>query len=291
MKHYRVVTTFIFLSLIIGNYSYCQTGLHNSPRLLGVGPNLVYLNLDGDTLSTIKFNTPIKHLINLDESQLSVQTNTASHLVAIVRHQLVLLESRTPDVEPKATNWFLLFNESKQLFLNYSGPTLFLEYTKSKTQAKPGRLWQPLEYTTDLENVPLKNFVFDIQNQLLLFSIPGSQSYVSVSFKTNDIKTSYIQNQNSVPEACCANWFYDAEKKQVVLFLKNGSKRNEYHAFAFKNGIPKADKKVGQSYYHTKDWYELGLYKGKFDILPEYIAGDNLFKNGKKIARLDSQSN
>lgn len=292
MKYFRVNIFFSIFGLIVAHHCYSQTSRQEEQdgTLSFVGSKLTYISDHGDTLSSIQFKSEIKHFIRFNKSQLSVQTTTSSHLISIVQDQLVLDESRTPDVEPNTPNWFLLFNGSKQLFLDYSGPTFLLEYSKSKSQAKPGRIWHPLEYISDSTEIDHKNVVFDIENQILFFSFPGTQSFVSVSFKTDHVQTNYIQNENSVPEACCANWFYDAVKKQVILFLKNGRKRNEYHAFAFQNGIPKADKKVGMSYYHTKDWYELGLYRGKFNSLPEYIEGNNLFKNEKKYGRLDLQA-
>lgn len=294
MKYFKVLVILFFTSLMSLLHSYAQINKDDLPdtRLSFSGRQLTCIGVNGDSLSSIRFESEITHLIAINESQLSVQTKKATHLISTAQHQLKIEESRTPDVEPDTNNWFLFFKGDKQLLLDYSGPTFRLEYKKSRSpKSKPIRIWYPLEYTSDLTESGLKNVVFDRENQLLLFSVPGTQSFVSVSFKTDAVGTNYIQNQNSVPDACCANWFYDAVKNQVILFLKNGEKRNEYHAFAFQNGIPKADKKVGQSYYHTKDWYELGLYRGKFRSLPELIKDDNLFKNGVKYDRLNSKLN
>jgi hypothetical protein len=249
---------------------------------------LYHLGANAKILSYLRFDSDIKHIIKLNESQFSVQTNISSNLVSLREHDLVLEESRIPDLQPNASQWLYLFIGDKQLFLDHTTSTLQIEYNTKLSDTS--RVWSPLEYKDFIKNKTSKNFVFDIENQLLLYSIPGTQSYVFASFKNYGLTTSYIQNENSVPDACCANWFYDEFKKQVILFLRNGTQTNEYHAFAFEDGIPKPDKKVGQMYFHTKDWYQLGLYRGKFSSIPEYIEGDNLFKNEKKYGRLDLQA-
>ena len=288
----KSIVTFILFGLVIFFVSPAQTSQQPGQEAVldYSGHTLIYLGMDGDTLSTMEFNSEIKYLIKLSDTQISVQTIKSSNLISILSNRLVLSESITPKLESDESDWFLLFNENKQFLLEYAEVTFRLEYHKSRsTKVKPVRIWHPLEATTNSTSHRLKNFIFDMENQRLFFSFPKTQSFVSVSFKSDSVQTNYVQNQNSVPKACCASWFYDDVKKQVVLFIKNGSKRNEYHAFAFKNGIPQADKKVGNSYYHTKDWYELGLYRGKFDSLPDQIMGDALFKDGSKYAQLESR--
>ena len=150
-------------------------------------------------------------------------------------------------------------------------------------------MWIPLDYIDKSTITDESYMVFDSKNNLLLFSVPGTQNFVSASFETDRINTNYIQNQNSVPNPCCSSWYFDEVEAQVILMLKERN-LGKFHAFAFNDGIPKPDLRKGQSYYHSKDWYELGHFRGIFSQNPDSIQGNYLYKKGIKYDSLQLPS-
>lgn len=238
------------------------------------------------TRSQIRFHNPVIHFTRKGEATFAVQTKESYLDVEIDEQSILTRDSfQLPSISNEYSQVFHFgYQEQSVRVKIHHDNTYAFKYKKSTTDSV---FIHSKLYLIDNVKPDGFNMSFDNKLKILYLQLPSSNQYLVIDFNARYFQFNFLENQNDVQNPREGLWFYDESEQVTYLFIKEGNRKGLYHAFKFKDGIPKPDKRNGQTLFHSKDWYDHDLFFGKYKTKPDFIRSREIWKDNASAGTIN----